>query len=151
MTSLQDEFSIGAVLGLKSTVKIQYFNQMWYVINLARNIKLKFSVPGCLFGCGVVVVDWGTDGNVVVVPEKPTAGDGLADHGVVEFVSSSGGACVDKGAGAVSTAGVGDNTGDSVVPISVGIWVVVPGSTIGTLHMVMNSASYVAVWTIVQF
>ena len=29
MASLQDEFSIGSVLALKSTVRIQYFNQMW--------------------------------------------------------------------------------------------------------------------------
>jgi len=29
MASLQDEFSIGSVLGLQSNVRIQYFNQMW--------------------------------------------------------------------------------------------------------------------------
>ena len=31
-----------------------------------------------------------------------------------------------------------------------GIWVVVSGSPIGDVHIVMNSASYVAVWTTVQ-
>lgn len=34
--------------------------------------------------------------------------------------------------------------------ISVGIWVVVSGRAIGDVHIVMNSASYVAVWTTVQ-
>ena len=29
MASYIDEFSIGSVLVLKSTVKIQFFNQMW--------------------------------------------------------------------------------------------------------------------------
>ena len=47
MTSLQDEFSIGAVLGLNSSVRIQYFNEMWYVGRGYQDDILRImSVPG---------------------------------------------------------------------------------------------------------
>ena len=73
-------------------------------------------------------------------------GDALSSTDVCVVVST----CRSEGDGEISYAGDGDNTNVDVCTVSMGVWVVVSCSTIGNVHMAMNSASYVPWWTIVQ-
>ena len=99
----------------------------------------------------VVVVDWGGNGIGVVVLELGVCVDGLGDIGASECICVVVCTCNGEGDGTISDCGVGDHSSGNGVTVSVDVSVVVPGAAIGVVHMVIKSASYVAVWTIVQF
>ena len=91
----------------------------------------------------VVGLLWNGNGVVSIVYEWSLSDDGLGDivpsTGIRVVVSTRCG----EGDSSLPDCGDGDDPADDVRAGSMGVWVVVPGVSIGALHMVINSASNV--------
>ena len=106
---------------------------------------------GLDIGRFVVVGNWGSNGTGSTVLELGVCVDGLGDTRASECICVVVCTCTSEGDGTVSDCGVGDHPSGNGVAVSMGVSVGVPGTAIGIVHMVINSASYVAVWTTLQF
>lgn len=94
-------------------------------------------------GRTVVVDIWVCPELVFVVLEGFVVDDGNADCGVVKYICVVVGECVVEYDDTVLVCTSGGDAVDVVVAAPVVVWVVVTGVSICSLHIIMNSWSYV--------